>query len=96
MKKPENQIVHSIQFGIRLRAVSLFLQILQGECMLARALSGEAARREKRGPLQSRAWSFACLGQFARRTKKNARSLVWDSLSKQPTFSDATNGFRSK
>ena len=43
----------------------------------ARALSGEAARREKRvrraspvSRLQSRAWSFACLGRFARRTKK--------------------------
>ena len=46
-----------------------------------------AARREKRGRqpeekkepvsgLQSRAWSFACLGRFARRTKKKERLLV--------------------
>ena len=47
-------------------------------------LSGEADRREKRGRqpekkkerLQSRAWSFACLGRFALRTKKKERLLV--------------------
>ena len=66
----------------RLRAVSLFLQIYYGECTRAETLSGEAARRKKRGRaspvsrLQSRAWSFACLGRFARRTKKKERLLV--------------------
>ena len=46
------------------------------QCTRARALSGEAARHEKRGRrLQSRAWSFACLGRFARRTKKKERLL---------------------
>ena len=60
--------------------------------MSARALSREAARREKRGrqpekkteesraspvsSLQSLAWSFACLGHFALRTKKKERLLV--------------------
>ena len=47
----------------------------------ARALSDEAARGEKRGRLpvsrlQSRAWSFARLGRFARRTNKKERLLV--------------------
>ena len=44
-----------------------------------------AAREEKRvtvffraclSRLQSRAWSFACLARFARRTKKKERLLV--------------------
>ena len=35
-----------------------------------RASSGEAARLEKQG------WSFACLGRFARQTKKKERLLV--------------------
>ena len=39
-----------------------------------------AAQEEKRASpvsrLQSRAWSFACLGRFARRTKKKERLLV--------------------
>ena len=47
------------------------------QCTRARAFSGEAARHEKRGRrLQSRAWSFACLGRFARLTKKKERLLV--------------------
>ena len=41
---------------------------------------GSARAREKRGlpvsRLQSRAWSFACLGRFARRNKKKERLLV--------------------
>ena len=43
--------------------------------------SVERRAREEREPrasrcLQSRAWSFACLGRFARRTKKKERLLV--------------------
>ena len=41
-----------------------------------RALSGEATRNESVSCLQSRAWSFAYLGRFARRTKKKDRLLV--------------------
>ena len=64
--------LHELQERIaRLRAVS-FSSDLVRECTRARALSGEAARREKRG----RAWSFAFLGRFARRTKKKERLLV--------------------
>ena len=76
---------------LRLRAASLFLQIWWWECTRSPALSGFAARREKRGRqrekkifcraspvscLQSRAWSFAFLGRFAGRTKKRERLLV--------------------
>ena len=41
-------------------------------------MSGEAATGEKRGqqPKKSRTWSFACLGHFARWTKKKERLLV--------------------
>ena len=34
------------------------------------------ARASPISSLQSRAWSFACLGRFARRTKKKERLLV--------------------
>ena len=40
---------------------------------------GGSPRRSRASPfsrLQSRAWSFACLGRFARRTKKKERLLV--------------------
>ena len=37
-----------------------------------RASSGEAARLE----LEKQGWSFACLGRFARRTKKKERLVV--------------------
>ena len=43
------------------------------------ARSSRETRETKASPvsrLQSRAWSFACLGRFARRTKKKERLLV--------------------
>ena len=55
---------------------SLFSSDLGNGSARARALSGEAARREKRGRLQARAWSFACLGRFVRRSEKKERLLV--------------------
>ena len=56
---------------LRLRVVSLFLQ---------REKRGRQPEKKKRASsasrFQSRAWSFACLGRFARRTKKKERLLV--------------------
>ena len=82
----------------RLRAVSLFLQILCEGTLRARALSGRETRdlrRKKRqqllffraspvSGLQSRAWSFACLARFARCTKKKERLLVVYGYRKLP------------
>ena len=45
------------------------------------------------GELQSRAWSFACLGRFARRTKKKERLLVVQAKKGELSFSSAPRGF---
>ena len=82
----------------RLRAVSLFLQILCEGSLHARVSSGRETRdpRRKRrqhlvflraslvSRLQSRAWSLACLARFARCTKKKERLLVVYGYGKLP------------
>ena len=73
--------------NIRLQAVSLFLQIFEGSVRPRerRAAKPRGARNEEAyfqpekklvSRLRSRAWSFACLALFARRTKKKGRLLV--------------------
>ena len=80
----------NIRTKSRLRAVSLFLQSARArarERCAAKTRETRAAAREEKGwslfcraspvsRLQSRAWSFACLGRFARRTKTKERLLV--------------------
>ena len=68
----------SISFHIlhRLRAVLFIFRFSMGS---ARARERRAAKQRDASPVsrpQSRAWSFACLGRFARRTKKKERLLV--------------------
>ena len=61
----------------------LFFRFSKGSAR-ARVLSGKAARHQKPGLchaspvsyLQSRMWSFVCLGRFVRRTKKEERLFV--------------------